>query len=385
MTGVRPRVAGPLAGLGPAVRSCLIAGIPGISIANAPELRCFEEEESLITREGLAPVALRLLDATPEFHDSPIRERFYQAANTAEMNALAADLTAQPFLRKLIRLEVTAVIIKGPAVARFHPHGWPRPYSDLDILVPSSQFDAVMRAAISEGYLYPEYARPPWPWVDRYCREGVNLHGRGNIDIHHHVPPWVFGARLGAEEVADSGERAGLYGEGTRLASREHSAVIAALHVLNDLWKGRLGLLSWRDVVVLFQSGDPARLKETFGDLELGWLLDLIAVALRSALPDAKVDISGNEPLPLGIAWRMRVLGWDRTTSLTRHRGAWVARLPWRQAVAFLAASTVPSPSYIRERHGSYPRYWLRAWRETLSTISGADFRRVRMSPNKDR
>jgi hypothetical protein len=340
-----------------------------------PDPISYAAEEDLIIKEGLAAVALQLVDQIPSLRDTTTRAHLFQATSATQMHSLAADLATQPLLRTLSALGVPAVVIKGPAVARFHPLGWPRPYSDLDLLVPYQQFEMAVRAAVSAGFLYPEYARPPWPMVDRYCREGVNLHGRANVDIHHHLPPWVFGEHLHLSEVAAAASPCSLHGMEVQMASREHSAVIAALHMFNDLWKGRLGLMSWRDFVILFRSSEDVLLQSTFRDLGLEWLLDLVTTSLSRSLPEANIHATGNRPLPRDVAWRMRILGWDRTSSLARHRGAWVGRLPLANAVAFLAASAVPSPGYIRDRHSSYGRYWLRAWRETVSTLSGADFR----------
>jgi Uncharacterised nucleotidyltransferase len=367
--------AGPLQGIGPVGRACIVAGIPGVSDVAIPDLEAYETEAPLVIGEGLAPVAVRLFDSDPSFRSSPAHASYVRAAKAAQMHTLAVDFASEPFLAALDALDARAVIIKGPAVSRFHPDTWPRSYSDLDVLVPPERFDSVLSAAITKGYEYPSAAMPPRGWVDHYCREGVNLHGPANIDVHHHVPPWVLGMALQPSAVAAASDDGSINGRRVRLACREHCAVIAALHVFNDLWKGRQGLSSWRDLIVLLRSSDPSSIVATFGDLELGWLLDLFTTAVDQSVPEANITVTGATPTPPRIAYRIRLLGWDRASMLTRHRGAWVGRLPLPHAIAFLAASVVPSRSYIRSRHGSYRQYWLRAWRETISTIGGADYR----------
>jgi hypothetical protein len=292
-----------------------------------------------------------------------------------QMRTLAADFGTAELLRDLSAVGVRAVIIKGPAVARFHPKGWPRAYSDLDVLVAHDQFRTALNTAIRAGFEYPEAACPPWTWIDRYCREGVNLHGQGNVDIHHHIPPWILGVGVRMEDVAASADSIQLRGVKVQMASLEYSTVIAALHVFNDFWKGRLGLVSWRDLVVLLHSTDRVHVRETFRSADLEWLLDLVTAALSQGVPEAMIEPTGNTRPPRRIRQRMGVLGWDHTSSVSHYRVAWAGRLPLPQGIAFLLGSAVPSRSYIHQRHGTYRRYWSRAWRETVETKGGVDFR----------
>jgi hypothetical protein len=337
-------------------------------------------EAGVILREGLSSVALRLLD--PE--EPEVREAvalFREAAVDVQKRALAADFATHPLLSSLSERDIPWVIIKGPAVGRFHPPGWPRPYNDLDILLSSHDFAAAVEMARRLGFAYPDEARPPREWVDRYCREGVNLHGSANLDIHHHVPPWVFGSRLPPDEVIGAADEASLEGMTVRLASRSHGMVVAALHVLNDLWKGRLALTSWRDLVVLLHATTPAEAAATFAGAGLDWLLGLVTAALERGVPEASIEAIGAVQPPPWVARRLKILGWEGTSFVSRHRSAWLGRLPVTNAMAYLAATAVPQHDYIRSRHGSYPRYWMRAWQETVFTAGGADFRTAGGSP----
>ena len=159
------------------------------------------------------------------------------------------------------------------------------------------------------------------------------------------------------------------------MASIGHSGVVAALHILNDLWKGQRGLVSWRDIIVILRSTDVEAIRGTFVEARLEWLLDLVLSELHEAVPYA-VEGSGHEPrIPFRSRWRIRGLGWQDSTALSRHRAAWMIRLPWPQALAFAAGTAVPSRSFIRSRHRSYREYWQQAWSETVSTMGGGDHR----------
>jgi hypothetical protein len=365
---------GPLSNLGSAAKLCLVAGIPTISQPHYDAL-CFQEEAATLISEGLAPVALEVIDSSGGVRDSELRDPFFANSMSRQMHSLAADAIVGNLVEILGESGVAPVVIKGPAVARLHPPEWPRPYSDIDLLVRPDQFEGAMKRLIQEGYAYPETSRPPWPWFDRYCREGVNLHGPGNVDLHHHIAPWAFVRHLSSEDVLASGTLVSLHGKTITMASTGHSVAIAALHILNDLWKGQRGLVSWRDIIVILHSTDMAEIRRVFVQARLEWLLDLVLAELHEAVPYA-VEFSGKQSrMPTTSRLRMRGLGWQGTTTLSRHRAAWMIRLPWRQACAFAAGTAVPSPSFIHARHRSYRRYWHQAWDETLTTMGGADHR----------
>jgi len=151
---------------------------------------------------------------------------------------------------------------------------------------------------------------------------------------------------------------------------------VAALHILNDLWKGKLGLTSWRDVMVITQRIGLPRARAAFDRAELTWLFDLLIDELAQAVPEVTFSAPATSPaLAFGPRMRLGALGWSNDSSAARHRLAWATRLPPLNALAFLVGTAVPSPGYIRERHGSYRHYWRQGIRETVSTAHGSDYR----------
>ncbi len=366
---------GPLDGLGPAARWCLAAGVahPSTPFPTAEQL---EDEAGIILREGLAPVAVHALDERPD--PASVRGGFRRTAFEAEMRSMAADVAGVKVLAELAAAGIPVAVVKGPAVARHHPKGWPRPYADIDLVVSRGQFGAAIACSERLGFAYSERAVPQWRWFDTVCREGINLHADagGNIDIHHHVPPWVFGIRLPAEEVIGRAEPGAICGVPVPFASPEDLLVVAALHALNDLWKGKLGLSSWRDVLVLTTELGEERARGAFARAGLAWLYDLMAGELDRAVPEAGIGAgAASATVPLRARIRLDAIGWSGSTAATRHRLSWATRLPLPRAAAFLAGSALPSPSYVKARHGTYRRYWSRSVRETVSTARGSDFR----------
>jgi len=352
----------------------LVAGIPKVSQPSF-DVGSFREEASTLIAEGLGPVALEVIDRNGGVRDPDLRGPFFANSMSRQMQSLAADAIVGNLVTVLQESGVTPVLIKGPAVARLHPPDWPRPYSDIDLLVRPDQFERAMSRLVKEGYDYPETSRPPWLWFDRYCREGVNLHGAGNVDLHHHIAPWAFVGHLSTQDVLAAGTVLNLHGVDVTVASPGHSVVIAALHILNDLWKGQRGLVSWRDIIILLQSTDAEEIRRVFMRAKLEWLLDLVVAELHETVPYAVEGSANRIRTPVAARWRIRGLGWQGSTAISRHRAAWMIRLPWPQAWAFAAGTAVPSPSFIRARHHTYRQYWRQAWDETVTTVGGADHR----------
>lgn len=373
--GIVTRPAGPLRDLGPALVAVLSAGVAegAREAIPADEMAPILHE---INREGLAPVALQVLGGGSPDNDRAVRQQLSRVAMAQQVRTLAADELLGSLCDTLNEASIRFVVVKGPAVARLHPHGWPRPYADIDILVEPRAFGSAMSCLLDRGFTYPATSRPPWPWFDRYCREGLNLTGAGEVDVHHHLAPWAFGRALRSVDVIDSADVVTVRGRSVPMASPPHAAVIAVLHILNDLWKGQRGLSSWRDLLVVTHLLGPDELQDSFDRSGLDWLLDLAVDALEVQLPGVLDHIGHGTPrVPLSYRWRMRGLGWHHATSLSRQRLAWAARLPLPQAAAYVLGSGFPSSDYIRERHGSYIGYWRQAFSEGVSTFAGADHR----------
>jgi hypothetical protein len=368
---------GPLARMGPAARWCLVAGIAS-PLPARPTDREFEQETDVIIREGMAAVAVHALNGRPESQGTPYFASFRRVAFESEMRAMAADAAGSDVLAALEAEGVPVVVVKGPAAALFHPEGWPRPYADIDVLIPNERYLDGVAVAMRAGFDYSDRSVPQWRWFDRFCREGVNMHSPagGNIDFHHHVPPWSLGSHLHVRGVIARSYRHALGWHSARFAAPGDLLVVAALHILNDLWKGKLGLASWRDVIAVTRMIGQPKARAAFERAELAWLFDVMAAELARSAPEAGI-IGPATPLvlPRQAKLRLAALGWSNDSSASRHRLAWASRLPPLNSLAFLAGTAVPSAEYIRDRHGSYWLYWKRSMEESVSTFRGSDFR----------
>lgn len=363
---------GPLARLGPAARACVSAGL--IENVQQTDPESLTREADLLVAESMAPVALRVAETTPGT-DRETVDRYRRVTLRMQIRSMAIEMATRRVLSALAEREIPLTVIKGPAVLPFQPPGWTRSYSDIDLLVPVTRFWDAVATCEKEGFTDPA-STPPWPWFNTSCKEGVNFCSAdgGNVDVHHHVPPWIFGAKLTPERVLSSSVPGEVGGQPVRLASGEHSLVIAALHVVNDLWKGRIGLVSWRDIAVLLHHLGGDRAAAAFDEVGLGWLLTLVASDLAESIPELALPVSGlRQRMPVSVRGRMAALGWDSDSRLTHLRATFAARLPASRAALFVAGCIVPKPQYVREYFGNYFKYWGHLVEESVSTMHGED------------
>jgi hypothetical protein len=354
--------------------------------APAPDVADWEASTSLLLGSRLAPVALDLPSAVrrnmPAHVARTLREQTFELAlrQSRLMTATGAAVAAME------SAGFEFLVLKGPGAAALHPNPRSRTYTDVDLLVRPSDFHAAMMLLDAEGLHLDAAARQPWPAFDRYCREGVNLaDGVGAaVDLHHRIPPWCFSAQLGLDVLLPTATNLRFGPVDVRVPAAADAAVIAALAVLNDLYKGDAGFLAWRDLAaVRAQIGDHA-FRRGFAARQVGWLgalvlagLDALARLATGAVPplEGEVDLEVPAVMPPVACARLRLLGWEGSGGLARHPLGWVVRLPPLNALAFLAGSAVPSPWFARTKHAGYLSYWNECLATMWASARGTDFR----------
>ena len=366
---------GPLSPLGPAARWSVTAGLLD-KPRPLPSLSCFLDEAPTLAREGILPVAVLALRAEL---GSPLPNAFKkldQIAALLEAMTLAAEASCRE-LFEIMQLTAPYLLIKGPAMARLYPPDWPRTYSDIDLLLTSDYFPIVLRRFLNAGFAISETTIPQREWFNTYCRESVNLHRAdgANVDLHHQIPPWIFSQRVSTRELISRSISTSLFGIPVQVPSDCDQLLISALHIISDGWKGRVGLTSWRDVIMLLRRLEIGQAREAFRGASLTWLFDLVTREINQHFPEAEISGPTESHIPNHIQRRLRLLGWYGDTAVSRHRLAWAARLPARNSAAYLVGVTFPSREYLRTRHGSIFHYWNEAIRETIDTRRGADYR----------
>ncbi len=267
------------------------------------------------------------------------------------------------------------LVFKGPTVARLHPRYSSRSFSDIDVLVDAPDFATSMGVLESIGFR--PLMSPPWPWFDRYCREGVNLRNPqgGAIDLHHRIPPWYFGSKLSFRRLMNNSIAGEVAGVPVRFPRVEDGAVIAGLAILNDLYKADASLVSLRDLYRYDDLLGRRVFLNAFEEYELRWLGKLMGATLDEFRTEPVSHPSRLVSCPPLAVARLHALGWSHSTVLTRHPVGWVARLPLLNALAFLIGSAVPDPRYVRQQHHGYREYWSKSIDTLRQSRAGVDFR----------
>ncbi len=370
-TSLFPRV-------GPVTTAALFHGVDGAP--HGPiDPRAWDDELEEVLRQRLSGLALAHAEHLQVRLTPDTRSRLHEAHQANVARALAVESTAVKVLDVLASRSIPVVVTKGPGVAMTYPEPSLRPYGDIDVLVPSDRFTEAMTSLTRTGFEEYFDAGEPRSYFDRFCREGVNLvrPDGGSIDLHHRIPPWVWGERLTFPRLIAGSRRHDIAGGAVTVLDPMHNMLVAALHVISDR-RDQPGskLITWRDIVSLAAVCDPERVVSEARRVELDWYLAFIMRQLPryTALRPIIDRLGTPDPRP-GDAFRLRRL---LPPSLgSRHQIAQVFRLPAPNAMAFLAGYVVPSRDFLAKRYGEEGGY-LRWWREATGRL-----RQARDVPNE--
>jgi len=249
--------------------------------AMVPDPALVDPELDTLSEQRLSPLAARY--AADRFGPGAVEPRLRSDAFAWVGRSLRTLQFGVEVLEMLGKAGVPYVVTKGPGVAACYPIATDRPFSDLDIVVGHGDFRKALAVTARSGYQEDARSRQPWRYFDRWCREAVNLRrpDGGSVDLHHHVPPWLWGKGLLFPDLLERSRVCRLFGAELRVASPEDNLLVTALHVVSDRNQPGHTLLTWRDVAQLSKVADPATAAELAVRAGLaGWLL-----AILRALP----------------------------------------------------------------------------------------------------
>ena len=345
--------------IGPATAAALFQGVPGApAVPTDPQV--WEEELPAIVFDRLAGLALTAASNGNVSLPAASFDRLRQESAHRSASVLMVEERAIAVTDALRTNGIPLVITKGPGIARAYPDRSLRPFSDIDILVPQPRFNEAAAIMLSLGF--HEAGPQPRPYFNHSCREAVNLKREdgASIDLHHHIPPWVWGGRIDFANIVEASESHQVVGGELPVASTEHNLLIAALHVISD--KGRPGrtLMVWRDLIALSAACDVEVAVREARRSRLDWLVSYVLQELPDfAAPRELIDGLGQIAPSRRDARRMQLLLPPGIGS--RHQISQAFRLPLPQALAFLAGYVFPSRTFLRSRFGrdwSYVSWW---------------------------
>ena len=345
--------------LGEATRAALFFGTEGAPpVPLDPSV--WRQELLVLTGRRLAGLALAAVEHANVELDIDSLKALHRSQAQRAAKALMVEAHAIEVADAFGSERIPYVVTKGPGIARTYPDVSMRPFEDIDMLVPPSRFTSALEQLSSLGF---QPAGPePRPYFNRICREAVNLKriDGASIDLHHQIPPWVWGRRLDFADIAAGSETIGLAEGNIRIASPLHNLLIACLHVISD--KGRPGqtLLVWRDIVALAGAADASVVARAAKTSRLDRLLRLILQELPTfCQPRELLELLPSAQPSRTDAVRLRLLLPPGIGS--RHQIAQALRIPVPNGIAFIAGYLVPSQAFLRNRFGngrSYVSWW---------------------------
>lgn len=261
---------------------------------NYPDLSL---ELDALYEQRLSPLAVRCAAAI--FGPTAVDRRLRADSFAWIERSLGTVRCGSEVLALLYRAGVPHVVSKGPGVAVRYPQLTDRPFSDLDIIVPVRDFSKAASIAARAGYRENALSQQPWRFFDRWCREAVNLRHPegGSIDLHHHVPPWVWGERLSFAGIFQRSKFCRVFAVDMPVASVEDNLLIAALHVVSDKNEPGRTLLIWRDLVELARAAKPEAAAELALHTGLaGWLLAVLRALPLNVQPHSLMSLLSPHP-----------------------------------------------------------------------------------------
>jgi hypothetical protein len=328
----------------------------------------------VIARQRLASLALRMVRT----HSLDLPRSYVAALRTASFAASSKTFAlTQASARALAALgstKIPFVVSKGPGVALVCRSLSDRPFTDLDVLVAPADFGRALREMAALGYVEEPQSRPPWPWFCRYCMEAVNLRNPdgGSIDLHHHVPPWLWARELDSKLLIAAGEMRHFSGSDLPLLPPVYNLLVTALHVVSDHDRPGQTLMAWRDVVTLAHASsarDVVAAAEVSG--LVGWLRWIIGELPDKVRPTGLWGILESSEAQPSSAFRLRRLLSPAFSS--RHAVGHALRLPLANSSCYLAGMVVPSRKFLGAKLAKPTLPYFRWWQDCARRLLNAD------------
>lgn len=340
--------------LPPVTEAVLFSGLPGALPLPEEPSSWLAETESLI-QSRLASLGLQVAaDQELVLHPS-CQSALYSQARNESIKILGLEGLATRMSAALTAEGITALVIKGPSLTKSCPALALRTFTDLDLLVHPRDFPRARVLLMDSGFR--DINLEPRSSFTYKVREGVNMSRGGlSVDLHHHIPPWLWGTRIPFQDLTD---RSTECVPGTRCVDIIDNLLIEALHLVSHMGAFGPRLQIWRDIAVIAQNVAPHHVVERATKYGLAWWLKEALLALPEAVRPAELLALLSDAAPrIGERFRLRRL--TPPSFGSRHQVGIVFRIPLGSALHFLAGYAFPSRSFLSIRIGkvSYTKWW---------------------------
>jgi Uncharacterised nucleotidyltransferase len=309
----------------------------------------------------------------------PVTNEQLEQAIERHVGAMGACLLLERQLLEisdiLDRHSIDHRVLKGSAVAQLdYSDPALRSFADIDLLVPSRQFDDAVRVLLKQGHarLYPE----PRPAFDRRFSKGTTfkLATGFELDLHRTFVMGPYGLLVDLDELWSNSADFELGGHVLRTLGAEERLLHACYHAALGDYPPRL--MPRRDIVemVLFGNRDERRLLA----LAANWGAEVVvAEGIKAAWQHLQIaDVTSLSKWAENYQPSQRDRQRLKAYQISGHNYsakslAALREIPrWRDRMAFTTALILPQQSYITTRHrGVGSRLW-HGLRDVMKTRS---------------
>jgi hypothetical protein len=313
-----------------------------------PELgRLAEDELDEMIGARLGPLLLHYLRS----HDTEVPDavrRFLSTSQAVGQLRVQATVLAAAEAAALCRQNgIRFVVSKGPGIAAHYPDPALRPFGDLDFLVAERDYPRARALLDAAGWHPDERRREQRDYFERMCREAVNLErgDLGRVDLHHHVPPWLWGRALRSELLIDRAIPGCYDGLELPVLDAVDNFIVSCLHIVSDRSEPGLSLLVWRDIVELGRVIDTEEMvRRASAAGLLGWVGAVVAGLPADVRPFRVPDAWLGRPIPHPRRLLALVAGASEHRPIKGH----LARLPFvPNGVMYAAGVTIPDRAFL--------------------------------------
>lgn len=266
-------------------------------------------------------------------------------------------------------------VLKGPAVARSaYPTAGLRVFADIDLLVPTEQFDATVEILLArascrrrQAALRPDFDRRFGKAVTLIAPDGVE------IDVHRTFVMGPFGLTVDLPSLFAVRTTFQLAGREIPMLSAEHRLLQSCYSAVLSDREPRLSTL--RDIAQMVLS-TPVDLPRVLDEADRSGASGIVALAIETTW-----DV-------LGISDVVGLSAWARTYEYTRTERRWVAEYRrdsygalarssleaihgLANRAAYLRAVLAPSPGFLEEQEHSRGTWLVRGIRRAVAPREG--------------
>jgi Uncharacterised nucleotidyltransferase len=216
---------------------------------------------------GLTAIAHRCFEVSGNYpHD--VQKVLQKEAVASVVESLEQVRAFKAAAASFEKTGIPWLCVKGPVAAEtLYDEPSLRPFSDIDILIHPSDFEAACASLMQSGYR--PYFDMPLSWQELFFRQQSTLivenAGSGNIDLQWELLPMKYSFSLAMNDLWARAELRNIYGIRVKTPGAHDTLVFLCLHAAKHEWERLIWLA---DIAALITRSDRLDWDALVNDLE---------------------------------------------------------------------------------------------------------------------